>query len=354
MKVPYNDLSRIHEPLRETFHSILDDVITTSSFIGTSDTFVETFKKYTGSDFCVPCNSGTDALYIAIKSLNLPDKSKIAVPAMTFAATAMAVVNAGHEPVFIDVDEYTGLMDVTKVERGKYACVIPVHLYGQCADVYGLMHLGIPIIEDCAQAHGCKIDGKHVGTIGTIGCFSFYPGKNLGALGDGGAAITNDPRLADAMTQYTKLGASLTNRYNHEIIGIKSTIDCVQSLFLNEKIKHIDSWNEQRRTIGKYYEEKIPNPVKRSTIGTDVYHVFYTLQDNRDEYIRYMNERGVQTNIQYPFMLPDLPCFTYTECPNAKEFSRRCVSIPLFPMMTQDEIEFTLNCHIDYCRLQDT
>ena len=253
MKVPFNDLKRIHDPLKNRFHEILDQVLDKCSFIGDTN-FTEEFSKYTGSKYCVSCNSGTDALYIAIKSLELKPKSKIAVPAITYAATAMAVVNAGHIPVFIDVDKETGLMLVESVKNVD--CVIPVHLYGQCVDVSKLLDLNIPIIEDCAQAHGAIINGKHVGTIGNIGCFSMYPGKNLGALGDAGVCITNNETLSIKMKQYASLGAQRDNRYNHKTDGINSRMDGIQGLFLKEKLKHLDEWTNDRIRIGEIYNSK--------------------------------------------------------------------------------------------------
>ena len=348
MKVPFNDLKRIHEPLRSKFHEILDGVLDNSSFVGDVNFAVE-FSKYTGSMYGVSCNSGTDALYIAIKSLELKPNSKIAVPAISYAATAMAVVNSGHIPVFIDVDKETGLMLVESVKNVD--CVIPVHLYGQCVNVSKLLDLNIPIIEDCAQAHGAIIDGKHVGTIGNIGCFSMYPGKNLGALGDAGVCVTNNETLSIKMKQYASLGAQKDNRYNHITDGINSRMDGIQGLFLKEKLKHLDEWTNDRIRIGEIYNSS-NKPVKRSTIGKDVYHVYYTLQDDRDDYIKYMNENGIQTGIHYPISLPELECFKgYTGgtiCINAKDFCKKCVSLPLFPCMTTDEIYFTLKCHTDY------
>jgi len=348
MKVPFNDLKRIHDPLKNRFHEILDQVLDKCSFVGDVN-FAEEFSKYTGSMYGVSCNSGTDALYIAIKSLELKPNSKIAVPAISYAATAMAVVNAGHIPVFIDVDKETGLMLVESVKNVD--CVIPVHLYGQCVNVSKLLDLNIPIIEDCAQAHGAIIDGKHVGTIGNIGCFSMYPGKNLGALGDAGVCITNNETLSIKMKQYASLGAQKDNRYNHITDGINSRMDGIQGLFLKEKLKHLDEWTNDRIRIGEIYNSS-NKPVKRSTIGKDVYHVYYTLQDDRDDYIKYMNENGIQTGIHYPISLPELECFKgYTGgtiCINAKDFCKKCVSLPLFPCMTTDEIYFTLKCHTDY------
>jgi len=345
MKVPYNDLSLIHAPLIQEFHESLDRALRTSNFVGDA-VFAEAFKKYTGSKHCVTCNSGTDALYIAIKALELTPGSKIAVPAVSYAATAMAVVNAGHIPVFIDIDPNTGLMLTREVR--DVDCVIPVHLYGQVVDIEPLLKLGIPIIEDCAQAHG-----TNVGRTGVIGCFSFYPGKNLGALGDAGACITDDQTLAINMKRYASLGSSADNKYEHPTDGINSRMDAIQGLFLETKLKHLDEWTSARRTLAKLYESGSTFP-KRNTMGNDVYHVFYTLVDDRQEYINYMTNAGIQTGIHYPFALPNLKCFEkfYRRCDNATEFCKRCVSLPLFPGMTAVQIVSTLKCHKDYLRLR--
>lgn len=346
MKIPYNDLARLHNPLRESFHASLDDALNTSSFVGDTK-FENAFKQYTNSKYCVTCNSGTDALYIAIKALELKPGSRIAVPAISYAATAMAVVNAGHIPIFIDVHPDTGLMMVETVK--DVDCVIPVHLYGQCVDVKQLLHLGVPIIEDCAQSHGAMIDDTHVGRFGVIGCFSFYPGKNLGALGDAGACITDDEELAMKMKRYASLGSPKHDRYQHITDGINSRMDGIQGLFLCEKLKHIDQWTSNRIRLAEKYKVGAHFP-NRSRVGKDVYHVFYTLQDDRDAYIKHMNDMGVQTGVHYPYPLPELKCFEqyHVVCKNAIEFCKRCVSLPLFPGMTDDELQFTLNCHTSY------
>jgi dTDP-4-amino-4,6-dideoxygalactose transaminase len=346
MKVPYNDLSRIHNPLRKSFHESLDSVLNTSGFVG-DVVFADAFKKYTNSDYCITCNSGTDALCIAIKSLELKPGSRIAVPAISYAATAMAVVNAGHVPVFIDVDPDTGLMLVDTVK--DVDCVIPVHLYGQCVDVHTLLKLGVPVIEDCAQAHGATINDTHVGNLGVIGCFSFYPGKNMGALGDAGACITNNEELATKMKRYASLGSPKHNRYEHVTDGINSRMDGMQGLFLTEKLKHLDDWTNQRITLAEIYQSGMECP-NRSRVGKDVYHVFYTLQNERENYIKHMNDSGVQTGIHYPYPLSELECFReyHILCKNAVEFCKKCVSLPLFPGMTKDEVEFTLKSHRDF------
>lgn len=347
MKIPYNDMSRIHKDLKPVLHKIIDTVVDNSSFVDDRMGFGKEFAEYVGSTNCITCANGTDALYLAIKSLELMPGSRIAVPAVSYAATAMAVVNAGHEPVFIDVDCETGLMDIGKLEQEtNLSCIIPVHLYGQCFDVRRILKLCIPIIEDCAQAVGSKIDGKHVGTFGIIGCFSFYPGKNLGAFGDAGACITNSNSLAKKMKQYASLGAGPENRYLHETDGINSRMDCIQGMILSEKLKNLDEWTKERVRIASKFEGAMHLP-KRSKIGYDVYHVFYVLVNNRDLVIKYMNTNGIETNIHYPIALPELKCFRrfYKHCPIAKEFTSKCMSLPLFPGMTNDEIDYIIEVY---------
>jgi|TARA_B100000073_G_C23732615_1_gene571335 dTDP-4-amino-4,6-dideoxygalactose transaminase len=369
MQVPFNDLNRIHEPLRETFHKSLDDILDSSSFVGDTH-FASEFKKYTGAEHCITCNSGTDALYLAIKSLELPPGSKILVPAVSYAATAMAVVNAGHVPVFADVDPTTGLTESLVVddddidwETSAFAdikCIIIVHLFGQVAKFPTFVHSRlssfaarrrIPIIEDCAQAHGAMGRGgsKHVGLRGDIGCFSFYPGKNLGALGDGGACITNDKTLAVKMKQYASLGAPKHNRYEHNTDGVNSRMDGLQGLFLATKLKLLDDWTSERKKIAGVYQSM--NMFPQRTTRDDVFHVFYTLEDDREGYIKHMKSRGVQTGIHYPISLPDLKCFekyNRGDCKNAKEFCAKCVSLPIFPYMSEVEIFTVLKAHAEW------
>ena len=340
-------MSRIHIDLRPAFHKILDTVIVESAFVDDRKGFSVKFAEYTDVKYCVPCANGTDALFLAIQSLDLKPGARIAVPAVSYAATAMAVVNAGCVPVFVDVDAKTGLMDLNKLEsEPDLDCVIPVHLYGQCVDVGRILKLGVPVIEDCAQAVGATIDGKHVGTLGNVGCFSFYPGKNLGAFGDAGACITNDPELATKIKQRASLGATQTNRYDHRVPGINSRMDCIQGMILSEKLKHLDKWTAERVKYAKRMENcmNLPN---RSAVGTDVYHVLYALVDNREFFINFMKSNGIETNIHYPIALPNLKCFEpfYRLCPIATTFCSRCVSLPLFPGMTEDEVDYIIELY---------
>jgi dTDP-4-amino-4,6-dideoxygalactose transaminase len=346
MFVPYNDMSRIHKILKPVLHDIIDTIVDESAFVDDRKKFGTDFEKYTKSKHCVTCANGTDALYLAIKSLNLKPAARIAVPAVSYAATAMAVINAGCVPVFIDVDFTTGLMDLNELEKETdLDCIIPVHLYGQCIDIKRILKLGVLVIEDCAQAVGAIIDEQHVGTFGTIGCFSFYPGKNLGAFGDAGACITNDSEIALRMKQYASLGAISTNRYDHQTDGINSRMDCIQGMILSEKLKHLNEWTAERIRLAHEFEKNINFPV-RSKVGIDVYHVFFILVDNREFFIKSLNEKSIETNIHYPIALPDLKCFQcfYKHCPNAEAFCSKCVSLPLFPGMTQEEVDYIITC----------
>ena len=347
MKIPYNDMSRIHKDLRPVFHKMLDTVINESAFVDDRKGFGKEFAAYTGAKHCIPCANGTDALYLAIKSIDLKPGARVAVPAVSYAATAMAVVNAGCVPVFVDVDAKTGLMDINLLEKEEgLDCVIPVHLYGQCCDVVRILKMGIPVIEDCAQAVGAKIDGKHVGTFGEVGCFSFYPGKNLGAFGDAGCCITNECEVAVAIKQHASLGAMPSNRYDHRIDGINSRMDCIQGMILTEKLKHLDGWTEERVRHAKRMKNGMNLP-NRSAVGTDVYHVLYALVDNREFFINFMNKNGIETNIHYPIPLTNLKCFEkfYKHCPTAVTFCSKCVSLPLFPGMTDDEVDYIIELY---------
>ena len=360
MKVPFNDLKRIHDPLRKTFHQDLDRIIDSSAYVGDTK-FADDFRMYSGSKHCITCNSGTDALYLAIKALELKPKSKIIVPAVSYEATSMAVKNAGHIPFFVDVHPETGLINSREVWKHvtmdpDIKCIIIVHLYGQYVDMEQLLRYNfkLPIIEDCAQAHGLTANGQHVGTLGTIGGFSFYPGKNLGALGDAGACITDNTQLATKMKQYASLGASLYNRYEHNTDGINSRMDGIQGMFLSAKLKHLNEWTDYRREIAHSYKggmmgATIPYERWRRS-KNDVFHVFYILVDNRDNYITFMNSKGIQTGIHYPISLPELKCNEkyYRYCPNAKEFCSKCVSLPIFPHMTEDEVDSVITNHNRY------
>ena len=339
MKVPFCDFNKMHEPLKSKFINILSNALDNSQFIGSSS-FEDEFKNYTNSKHCITCNSGTDALYIAIKSLELKNGSRIGVPAVSYAATAMAVMNAGHIPVFIDVDPTTALLDWSFLKNIKVDCVIPVHLFGQYCEIPDW--IDIPVIEDCAQAHGLRIKGNHVGKRGLIGCFSFYPGKNLGALGDAGACITDDDTLADKMLTYSRLGADTSNRYYHKTDGINSRMDILQGLFLTEKLKYLDDWNKQRVEIAKLYGNLGP----KRNYEQDVFHVFYTLTDDKEKLISKLKQNNIGYNFHYPYPLNKLPCFKnyYRDCPNAESFCNRCVSLPMFPGMTEEQVNY-VNIH---------
>jgi len=332
MKVPYNDLSRIHKDI--DFTTDIQKAIDNNQFINAND-FGKDFASYTRSKYCLPCANGTDALTIAIMAMNFPEKTRIAVPAISYAATAMAVVSANHIPVFIDVDPNTGLIDLDKLDQEDVDCVIPVHLYGQCVDV---SRIKIPFIEDCAQAHSATIGDIHVGNFGKCGCFSFYPGKNLGAMGDAGCLITNDIDFYNRCRSIASLGASVNNRYLHVVHGINSRMDGFQGLVLQKKLVKLDEWTDDRVKIGKLYDNEFG--INRSSVGKDVYHVYFLKLDNRDDFIKYLNDNDIQHNIHYPFPLNKLPCFNSSdECPNAEKFCNECTSIPLFPGMTNDEVQ---------------
>jgi dTDP-4-amino-4,6-dideoxygalactose transaminase len=333
--VEFSNLYEIHKDLKQEFHDILEATLNDSCFVGGNGEFASKWRQYTGSDYCVTCNSGTDALYIALRAFDFEPHARVAVPAVSYAATAMAVVNAGLEPVFVDVDPVTGLMDWDEFHKREegIVCVVPVHLFGQYCKVPESVRDKYVVIEDCAQAHGLRVDEQHVGVRADVACFSFYPGKNLGALGDAGAVITSSATLYEKMRAMARLGSSKTDRYMHETVGINSRMDILQDRFLVAKLKYLDQWTEERRRVARLYGQS----------RDDVVHVLYILvpPNERDELIRYAKSEGIQLNCHYPHALCDLPCFEKWRlpCPNATKFCASCVSLPLYPYMTQEDVD---------------
>ncbi len=341
LKVPYNDLSRIHD--FSEFAAGFEEIVAANNFIRDVQ-FAGEFATYVGSRYCLSVANGTDALTISLMALELPPKSIVAVPALTYAATAMAVINAGHIPQFIDIDLQTGLMDLDLLDTDQIQAIIPVHLFGQCLDLSSVSQQ-IIIVEDCAQAHGARIDNQHVGTHGSFGCFSFYPGKNLGAMGDAGCIITDDGTYFKKIQRIARLGSDPTQKYYNYRQGFNSRMDRLQGLVLSKKLKHLNEYNAERKKIGQRYDNSIGNLV-RSRAGTDVYHAYPILVKDRATAIRALEARGIQTLVHYPYPLNQMPVFSKYDCgqnPKASYFSKHCLSIPIFPYMTDTEIDHVIN-----------
>jgi dTDP-4-amino-4,6-dideoxygalactose transaminase len=315
------------------------------------EAFEAEFASYLEISSCVGVASGTSAIELALRALGLGAGDEVLVPAFTAAFTALGVMAAGCNPVFVDVDQVTGNMLPAAAEAAigpRTVAILVVHLYGRPADMDSFQRIasrhGLALVEDCAQAHGATWRGRKIGALGTLGCFSFYPTKNLGALGDAGAVVTFDANLADRVRRLRHGGQKA--RYRHVEFGVNARLDELQAAYLRIKLRHLDRWNQRRRHLAALYREKlstsgliIPHDPQE---GETVYHIMAVRLDRRDFIARELARVGIGTDVHYPFALPDLPAFEGmkgSEVPNARLWARDEISLPMFPELTDDEVE---------------
>jgi dTDP-4-amino-4,6-dideoxygalactose transaminase len=349
--VPFLDLKAQYQPLRQEVLDALRDVADSSAFVlGPRVTaFEETFARYTGVKHCVAVNSGTSALHLALIGASVGHGDEVLTVPMTFIATSWAISYLGAKPVFVDVDPLTYTMDVRQVQRmltPRTKAILPVHLYGQPADLGPLLEIaqrkGIPLIEDAAQAHGAQYRDRTAGSYGQSGCFSFYPGKNLGAYGEGGAVVTNDDDLARRMKALRDHAQS--QRYHHDEIGFNYRMDAFQGAVLSIKLKHLEGWIEARRRLAERYRtllSDLPLQLPVEAPGRrHVWHLFVVLHPERDRLRAALEQDGVQTGLHYPIPLhlqkayADLG-YKAGAFPVSERIGRECLSLPLFPEMTE-------------------
>jgi len=321
--------------------------------------FEESIAAYLGVQHAIGLASGTDALVIALRALNIGEGDEVIIPAYTFFATAGTVMSVGAKPVIVDVDPQSYQIDVSKIEvaiTSKTKAIIPVHLYGHPAEMGPILEIarkhGLKVIEDNAQGFGAEYLGKKTGSFGDIACLSFFPTKNLGAYGDGGAVATNDPALAERMRMLRTHGWK--KKYYSEEVGYNSRLDALQAAILQAKFPHLDSWNEKRRELSKRYTEHlaplgIVTPVEREW-AKHVYHLYIIRSEKRDELQAFLKQKGIASEVYYPIP-PHLsvPCkkFGYKEgdFPNAEKAAKETLALPLYPelmLAQQDEVIATI------------
>jgi len=309
--------------------------------------FEEEFADYCGVPYAVGVASGTDALHLACRAVDLGEGDEVIVPAMTFAATAFAVSLTGARPVLVDVRPEDALIDPTQIEAAvtpRTKAIIPVHLYGNCADMAAVCAIAakysLIVIEDAAQAHGAVYAGRRAGSLGDIGCFSFYPGKNLGAYGDGGLITTERSDIAERIKLLRNCGSRL--KYRHEEIGLNSRLDTLQAAILRVKLRWLDQWNAARRTMAAHYDAVLGGiggiDRTRHADGS-VHHLYVVRVAGRDAVQQALNARGIGAGIHYPFALHELKAYTSLghrpgAFPVAEDWARRCLSLPLYPELT--------------------
>ncbi len=321
--------------------------------------FEESIAAYLGVQHAIGLASGTDALVIALRALDIGEGDEVIIPAYTFFATAGTVMSVGAKPVIVDVDPQSYQIDVSKIEAAitsKTKAIIPVHLYGHPAEMGPILEIarkhGLKVIEDNAQGFGAEYLGKKTGSFGDVACLSFFPTKNLGAYGDGGAVATNDPALAERMRMLRTHGWK--KKYYSEEVGYNSRLDALQAAILQAKFPHLDSWNEKRRELSKRYTEHlaplgIVTPVEREW-AKHVYHLYIIRSEKRDELQAFLKQKGIASEVYYPIP-PHLsvPCkkFGYKEgdFPHAEKAAKETLALPLYPELTlaqQDEVIATI------------
>jgi dTDP-4-amino-4,6-dideoxygalactose transaminase len=366
MRVPFNDLSKHHSLIQREIDTAISSVISNSSFVRGPHVqeFEERYASLIGTEYCISCANGTDALYIAVKALGLEDGEEVIVPAHSWISTSEIVTQAGGVVVFCDTksDGYT--IDVEKAREkitAKTAGIIPVHLFGQPADMDEIMCLAkefdLWVVEDCAQAHLATYKGKQVGTIGDAATFSFYPGKNLGAMGDAGAIVTNSAALAEHMSKFARHGGLVKG--THDIEGINSRLDSLQAAILNVKLRYIEKWTSQRQeAASKYLQhlssiESVVLPIVDEG-KSHVWHLFVIQHEDRDGLAVFLRENGVQTVINYPVALPFVKAYdrfghTPKDFPNAYYNQSRILSLPLFPEIENEQVDYVCKLISEYC-----
>lgn len=355
MKIPVLDLAAMHNELSSELSTAWQQVMQSNKYIGGE--FVERFEEewaaYCQVSCCVGVASGTAALELALAGLGVGPGDEVIVPANTFVATAMAVRTVGATPVFIDVDPSTLLMTADGVQAAigpRTAAVIPVHLYGQPVNMDAICEVasaaGISVVEDAAQAHGATWNGKRVGSLGHVACFSFYPGKNLGAFGDAGAVVTNDQSLADRIRLLGNYGRS-DSHYHHLVAGTNSRLDGLQAALLSVKLKRLDAWNEGRQRAAATYRTALADlPVRmvEDAPGTlSTYHLAVIQTQSRDELQKRLAAKGVSTGIHYPIPCHLQPAFATSKVPSlpvTEEAADRILSLPMYPHLGEAEIKF--------------
>lgn len=357
--IPYLDLHAQYTAIRGEVLAALEAVCESSRFAQGPVTaeFEKAFADYCGVKHCIGVNSGTSALHLAMRCLNVEPGDEVITSPMTFIATAWAISYIGATPVFVDIDPDRRTMDPDKLEAAigrRTKAILPVHLFGQPSDMESILRIadrhGIPIVEDAAQAHGALYNERRVGQFGVMGCFSFYPGKNLGAYGEGGALVTNDDGIASRARALRDHGQN--RRYYHDEIGYNYRMDSFQAAVLNIKLKQLDKWNAVRmRQALKYSELLTGAPVKPPTFYLDshaVWHCYVVECDRRDEVRSRLSEAGIETGIHYPVPVHLQPAYSFLgrrpgDFPVSESFSRHCLSLPIYPELTDAQLQAVAN-----------
>lgn len=349
--IPFQDLTRLHASVGDELQRALDDTLERSSFIGGPDltAFEEEFGQAVGATHVVGCNSGTDALSLGMRALGIGPGDEVIVPSMTYVASAETVLHVGATPVLADVDPVTLLLrpeDVACVRSSRTRAVIPVHLYGNMVDPAALRQWrdeGLIVLEDCAQAHLAHRDGAGIGSIGHAAAYSFFPGKNLGAMGDAGALTTPDDAIADEVRRLRDHGRS--SKYRHEVLGYSSRLDGIQAAVLRVKLRHLPAWTDARRALARRYLQQLAQSAPDIHLvpfgDGSVHHLLVVRVAARDRLQSELAKSGIATGVHYPIALSDQPVFSGlgASTPNAEAAAATVLSLPMDPLMSEAEVD---------------
>lgn len=356
MDIPLVDLKTQYERIADPIDNAVRRVIGDTAFIGGKylKDFETSFSKFCKAKYCIGVGNGTDAIYIALRALGVGQGDEVITVANSFIATSEAITLTGAKVLFVDSDPRTYAIDLEQAVRAvtpQTKAIVPVHLYGHPANMLELAKLaerhGLFVVEDCAQAHGAEMNGQPVGTFGDIGCFSFYPGKNLGAYGDGGAIITQREDLATKCRMIANHGR--IDKYDHEFEGVNSRLDGLQAAILSIKLKYLEEWTEKRRAVARQYGELLKGlPLELPTEAEGcrhVYHLYVVRVRDRQSVQDKLKKSGISTGIHYPIALPMLKAYRYlgqepVDFPVAVKYSQEVLSLPMYPELTDAQIKW--------------
>lgn len=363
MKIPAFDLKKQIAPLRRELDSAIKEVIDNTSFVlgAGVDKFEQHLVDYSKAKYAIGVSSGTDAISLALLALGIQAGDGVICPAFTYYATAGAVAAIGARPIFADIDQDTYNISLKSVERIltgknklKVKAIIPVHLYGQCADMDGILKLArkhkLKVLEDTAQSFGAEYKGKKAGTLGDCGCVSFYPGKNIGAFGDAGLILTNSKVIAERLKILRNQGNK--NKYYHLVLGRNNRLDTIQAAVLDIKLKYLDAWNNSRRKIARYYNRNLAGlNIKLPFVAGYSTHIFhqYTLRASKSnkQIIDYLQAKGIDSRVFYPVPLHLQKCFKYLgykpgDFPEAEKAAKQTFTLPIYPDLTGAEKDYII------------
>lgn len=359
--IPLIDLKRQYEMLSSEINEAVLEVLKSGQYILGPKVleFERKCSEYLNIKHCIGVGNGTDALIIALESLSIGDGDEVITTPFTFFATAEAIVRVGAKPVFVDIDPFSYNINPEEIEKKitkKTKAIIPVHIFGQVCDMDRILEIAkkynLYIIEDACQAFGAEYNGKKAGTIGDVGCFSFFPTKNLGGFGDGGLIVTNDDKVAEKARMLRQHGSK--KKYYNELIGFNSRLDELQAAILLVKLKYIDDWNKRRAEIAQKYNQSLKLkglivPAKTNLYEKGhIYHLYILQHEKRDEIINYLSQKGIATGIYYPVPLHLTNALSFLGYKEgsfeiAEQVCKRAFAIPMFPELRDEEVEFIIS-----------